>query len=97
MSESKQFFFCNSFTRLAAAALRFLNFASLQQTRWLQLHSTSLHLTSIMFESVANDLQEAQWLSGRVLDSRPRVRAIPASLHTSVTVLCPLARTLILA
>ena len=26
------------------------------------------------------DLEGAQWLSGRVLDSRPKVRASPASL-----------------
>ena len=48
--------------------------------RRLQLNSTSmhfeLHLPSYMFESLATDLQAhlqgAQWLSGRVLDSRPK-------------------------
>ena len=49
------------------------------------------------FHSVYNSLRFKvlmQWLSGRVLDSRPR--AAGSSL-TGVTALCPRARTLILA
>ena len=46
---------------------------------------------------VHNKKEGAQWLSGRVLDSRPRGWGAAGSSLTGVTALCPWARTLNLA
>ena len=48
-----------------------------------------------MFFFVSSQLMGAQWVSGRVFE--PRLRAAAGSNLTGVTVLCPWARTLILA
>ena len=44
---------------------------------------------------VSSQLMGAQWVSGRLFE--PRLRAAAGSNLTGVTVLCPWARTLILA
>ena len=85
------FFFCYSFTRLAgllaAAALRsLLNSAIEQQAWWLQLYSTSIHLTSIYFRI------SCKWLASTSVVAGAESAGISVTLVSDIQ-LCPYDHT----